>query len=105
MKTVLFHIILFSFLPETKEEIRQEIINRYSTLGEDCGGADAGILFWSVKPNIDLRKNIHFVEMAIFKNRECLEQFKNHPKHKEVVEILKTSANWYVADFMDYFPK
>ena len=103
--TYLFHVILFSFLPGTKEEIKRDIINRYSILGEDCGGAGAGILFWSIKPNMDLRKNIDFVEIAIFKDKECLEQFKNHPKHKEVVEILKNCANWFVADFMDYFPK
>ena len=97
-KTYLHHVILFSFFSETTKEMRDEITNRYTVLGEDAGGKKAGILFWSVKPNIDQRKNIHLVEVAIFRDNESFENFKNHPSHKEVVELLKTSADWWVGD-------
>ena len=103
-KDVLHHVILISFLSEAEESIKNEIIKRYSTLGFDCGGYEAGILFWSAKPNKDLRKNIHLVEVAIFKDDESFENFKKHPKHVEVVELLKTSANWFVGDIYHEFP-
>lgn len=100
----LYHVVLISFLPEAISEVREEIIRRYLTLGEDCGGRSKGIFFWSAQPNTDLRKNIHMTEIAIFKDQESFEEFKNHPKHKEVVELLKKSANWFVGDITDTFP-
>lgn len=103
-KLFLFHVILFSFLPSTDGSTRKNILERYYKLGDECGGREKGILFWSVKENIDLRKNIDFVEIAIFDNEESFVNFKNHPKHKELVEILKDSANWYVGDIKEAFP-
>lgn len=103
-KDVLHHVILITFLPEAQESVKNEIIERYATLGADCGGHEAGILFWSTKPNTDLRKNIHLVEIAIFKDNDSFEKFKKHPKHIEVLELLKTSANWYVGDIFHEFP-
>lgn len=102
--TYLHHVVLISFLPTASQEIRDEVASRYSTLGDDCGGEKAGILFWSVKPNMDTRKNIHLVEVAIFKDKPSFENFKNHPKHKEVVDLLRASADWYVGDTIESFP-
>ena len=101
----LFHTILFSFLPETSQEIKQEIISRFSTLGEDCGGKKEGILFFSAKENLDTRKNIHLVEIAIFDSESSFKKFKEHQKHKEIVEILKNSTDWYVGDIWGEFPQ
>ncbi len=103
-ETYLHHVIFISFLPTASKDIRDEIADRYSTLGEDCGGEKAGILFWSTKPNTDTRKNIHLVEVAIFKDKPSFENFKNHPKHKEVVELLKVAADWSVGDTIEAFP-
>lgn len=68
-ETYLHHVVLISFLPTASQDIRDEIAFRYATLGDDCGGEKAGILFWSVKPNMDTRKNIHLVEVAIFRDK------------------------------------
>lgn len=102
--TYLHHVVLITFLPTASQEIKDEIADRYATLGEDCGGEKAGILFWSAKPNMDTRKNIHLIEVAIFKDKPSYENFKNHQKHKEVVELLKTSADWMVGDTIEAFP-
>lgn len=103
-QTYLHHVVLISFLADTPQEMREEIANKYATLGDDAGGKEAGVLFWSVKPNMDTRKNIHLVEIAIFKDNKSFEDFKNNPKHIEVVELLKKSANWTVGDIMESFP-
>jgi hypothetical protein len=102
--TYLHHVVLISFLPDAPEEVRVDIARRYTTLGDDCGGANAGIFFWSVQPNMDVRKNIHLVEIAILRDTQALEALKNHPKHQAIVELLKGSANWFVGDLIDTFP-
>ncbi len=102
--TYLHHVVLVTYLPTASQDIKDEIAARYATLGDDCGGVKSGILFWSAKPNLDTRKNIHLVEVAIFKDKQSFEDFKNHPKHKEVVELLRTSADWSVADTIESFP-
>ncbi len=104
-ESYLHHVIFISFLPEASEEIKQEIAARYATLGDDCGGKNAGILFWSVQPNMDLRKGVHLVEIAIFKDQKSFEDFKKHPKHIEVVELLKPVANWQVGDVVEILPR
>jgi hypothetical protein len=101
MQNGFYHIILISFKPETSEAIREEVYNRYQTLGEECGGADAGILFWSVQKNLDQRKNIHLVEFAVFKDQEALDNLKKHPKHAELVkDFLIQYADWQIGDFI-----
>ncbi|MBI2047566.1 MAG: Dabb family protein [Parcubacteria group bacterium] len=94
----LWHVVLISFRPETPESVRMEIYKCYQTLGEDCGGMNAGILFMLVEHNLDLRKNIHLVEIALFKDSDALQTFRQHPKHKELVDILSKVADWQIGD-------
>lgn len=97
METI-WHVVLISFKPEASETIKQEIYDRYQTLNEDCGGEAAGILFWEVDCNLDLRKNVHLVEIAVFKDDAALHAFRRHPKHKELTDILSQVADWQVGD-------
>jgi hypothetical protein len=101
----LYHVVLISFFPDTNEKIREEIIKRYSTLGDDCGGKSKGILFWSAKPNLDLRKDINLVQVSIFKNEKAFNDYKKHSRHIETIEYLKLYANWYVGDVFDFYPE
>ncbi len=94
----LWHTVLISFRPDTPQSVWQEVFNRYQTLGEDCGGKKAGILFWKVDYNLDLRKNVHLVEIAIFQNDAALQVFRNHPKHEAMSDTLKDIADWWVGD-------
>jgi hypothetical protein len=103
-ETHLLHVVLISFFSTTTQDMRDEISDRYAVLGEEAGGQDMGILFWSTKPNMDLRKNIHLIEVAIFKDKQSYDNFKNHPRHIEVVELLKNSADWSVGDTIETFP-
>jgi hypothetical protein len=97
----LHHIIFISFKPETPQEIQDEVYNRYQELDKEVGGSEAGIIFWSVKKNLDLRKNIHLVEYAIFLNDESFQNFKKHPKHVELVNnYLIHHCDWHVGDFI-----
>jgi hypothetical protein len=100
----LWHTVLISFKTETPEEVRQEIYDRYQTLDKDCGGVGAGILFWEVKRNLDTRKNVHLVEIAVFTNNDALQAFRRHPKHKELTDILCKVADWQVGDIVCPFP-
>ena len=99
----LWHVVLISFRPETPEKGRQEIYNRFQTLAQDCGGKKAGILFWRVDRNLDLRKNVHLVEISVFKDQAALQTFRKHPKHKELTDILSRMADWLVGDIRHPF--
>lgn len=94
----LWHVVLISFKPETSESVRREIYDRYQTLGEDCGGRRAGIIFWKVDWNLDLRKKVHLVEVVVFKNYDALQAFATHPKHKEMGNIIRNLADWQIGD-------
>ncbi len=94
----ILHIVLISFKTEVPETIKKEIYERYQTLGEECGGNNAGILFWKVDANLNLRKNVHLVEIAVFKNASALQSFQQHPKHKEFADMLSQVADWQVGD-------
>lgn len=94
----LWHVVLIGFKPGASEEIKQEIYERYQSLAKDCGGKEAGILFWTVGHNLDLRKNVHLVEIAVFSDDEAMQNFRNHPKHKELTDILCKVADWQVGD-------
>lgn len=95
---VLWHVVLISFHGNAPEAVRQEVYQRYQTLAEECGGEDAGILLFKVEQNLDLRKNVHLVEIAAFRSNEDLQLFRVHPKHKELTDILCTVADWQVGD-------
>lgn len=91
-------MVLISFRLETPDSVRQEIYDRYQTLGEDCGGKKAGIVFWSVSRNLERRKNVHLVEFAVYESNAALQAFRAHPKHKELTDILRNVADWQVGD-------
>lgn len=101
---VLWHVVLISFHNNTPETVRQEIYNRYQTLADECGGEKAGILLFKVDHNLDLRKNVHLVEIAVFRSNEDLQRFRVHPKHKELTDILSTAADWQVGDIVFTLP-
>jgi hypothetical protein len=92
--------VLIRFRPETPDSKREEIYQRYQTLADKCGGVNAGILSWSVKKNLDDRKNIHLVEVARFANDYAFQGFRAHPAHQAIAHDLSTCADWFVGDFM-----
>ena len=100
----LFHVVLISFQESVQETSREEVYNRYQTLAVDCGGREAGIIFFKVEKNLDPRKGAHLVEIAVFRDNEALQQFRVHPKHKELTEILCRIADWQVGDITSPLP-
>ena len=101
MEKGLVHVVLISFKKETPDEVRQDIYDRYQVLGQLFGGPVAGLLYWKVGHNLDLRKNVHLMEVAVFTDKEALERFRVHPKHKELTDILCKVADWQVGDFIN----
>lgn len=101
----LWHVVLISFNEATPEECREEVYDRYQTLAADCGGEDAGILFFRVEHNLDLRKGVHLVEIAMFRDNDALQAFRVHPKHKELTDVLCQCADWQVGDAMLPLPR
>lgn len=95
----LWHVVLISFRPETSEQERAKMYNQFQSLALDCGGKKAGVLFFTVARNLDLRKNVHLVEVAVFRDSDALQAFRTHPKHKELTDILSKIADWQVGDF------
>ncbi|QQG42884.1 MAG: Dabb family protein [Candidatus Giovannonibacteria bacterium] len=98
MQRALWHVVLISFKEYSTAVKRQEVYDRYQTLDQDCGGKEAGILFWKVDWNLDLRKNFHLVEIGIFESNEAFQAYRKHPKHVELTNILKNIADWRAGD-------
>ena len=98
VKDKLHHVALIKFHEGVSREIQEEIFSRYQTLAEDCGGVAAGILFFEVAWNRDLRKGVQLVERATFADDDALQRFRAHPKHAELAEMLKHCADWWVGD-------
>ncbi len=104
MSQKFIHIVLISFHEQTPEDVRKEIYEDFQTLGERCGGKDAGILFWKVEKNLDLRKNVHLVQLAIFENDDAFQRYRAHAAHTEIANKLKEAANWQVGQFHTNLP-
>ena len=96
----LHHVVLISFKENATEAIRQDVYDRYQTLAEDCGGPQAGIFSFEVKNNLDLRKGVHLVEIATFRDNAALQAFRVHPKHKEITDVLCRVADLQVGDII-----
>jgi hypothetical protein len=95
------HVVLISFKAGISQGEKDEIYQMYQTLDTECGGKEAGILEWKVEHNLDLRKGVHLVEVALFADNEALQRFRFHPKHKELTDILSKIADWQVGDFIE----
>lgn len=104
---MLWHVVLISFRPDAPQSAKDETWKRYQTLDVDCGGYDAGILYWKVGYNRDLRikdvgklvgSRIDLIEISIFMNNDALQTFRTHPKHKKLTRILTEIADWMVGD-------
>ena len=95
---MLWHVVLISFRTDVPKSAKDFVFKRYQTLDKDCGGREAGILFWRVGHNIDLRKNVHLVEIAIFKDWKARETFRAHPKHVELTNVLRGVADWQLGN-------
>lgn len=92
------HSVLVSFRNHASKEQRDQLVSRYRTLGEMCGGAKEGVLFWQAGVNLDQRKNWHIVQFAIFRDNDALQHFRIHPAHAELSEIMRPIADWAVGD-------
>ncbi|MEK7195126.1 MAG: Dabb family protein [Patescibacteria group bacterium] len=98
MKQALWHVVLISFHGDTSLEERKMVWELYQSLAEDCGGEEAGIALFRVDWNLDLRKNVHLVEIAVFRDDAALQAFRNHPKHRKLTDIMRNIADWQVGD-------
>ncbi|HVV15514.1 MAG TPA: Dabb family protein [Candidatus Paceibacterota bacterium] len=96
----LSHIVLISFYDSAPEEKKKEVYDRFQTLAEECGGKEAGILYFQAGHNLDMRKNVHLVVIGLFRDNEALQTYRNHPKHREHNEILREIADWQIGDLM-----
>ena len=94
------HAVLISFKPETDEASRETTELLLQNLGKNCGGEQAGILFWKVEKNLDQRKGVHLVELGIFANLSAYELFRVHPNHHSVGRALSLVADWKIGDII-----
>ena len=97
---MLFHTVLISFRPDSTNKQRAKAYADLKALGKKCGGERAGVLFWQVKKNLDLRKNVHLVELSFFKDKNAFQAFRKHPMHDKVTRTFKEIADWQVGDFI-----
>ncbi|KAF2990993.1 Dabb family protein [Methylocystis sp. MJC1] len=96
--TQLTHVVLVSFYSELSQAAREEALFNFRQLGNNCGGRDAGILFWKADWNLDRRKNYHLMVVSIFENEDALRNYAAHPKHKDFASSLSKMADWIVGD-------
>ncbi|HVU80089.1 MAG TPA: Dabb family protein [Candidatus Paceibacterota bacterium] len=99
-KEYLSHVVLISFYDTATEEERQKVFDSFQTLPEECGGKEAGILYFQAGHNLDMRKNVHLVVLSLFRDNAALQAYRNHPKHLAHNELLKRIADWQIGDLM-----
>jgi hypothetical protein len=92
------HSVLVCFRDIASQEQRDQIVSLYKGLGETCGGAKEGILFWQAGLNLDQRKNWHIVEFAVFRDNDALQRFRSHPAHAKLSETMRPISDWAVGD-------
>lgn len=101
-KTVIVHTVLTTFYISTPEEMRRDILDRFQKLGEKCGGKAAGILGWTVRPNLDLskKKHIDLVQNAVFEDAAAFQAFRKHSEHVTLREELRDYADWISGNLL-----
>ena len=98
MSKVLLHTVHTRFY-SAPEESRLKILARFQQLAEQCGGKEAGILFWNVEQEqYDTRKT-DMVQIGIFRDEEAFEAFRKHPIHKKLKLELRECADWNPGNF------
>lgn len=95
---LLVHVVLISFHDEISADARRRFLTHHQSLGARCGGLAAGIAYWQVSENLDQRKNWHAVQLSIFRDREALRRFAEHPEHIKAGAELREIADWVVGD-------
>lgn len=95
---LLVHVVLISFRDGVAADTRRSFLEHHQSLGARCGGAEAGIVYWQIGENLDPRKNWHAVQFSLFRDREALHRFAQHPEHIKAGEALREIADWVVGD-------
>ena len=99
-KEVLYHVVLFKLHPDAPEDMKKRAFELYQQLKGDTGGDEAGVLYLELKENMDLRKGVQWVQLAVFRNNDALQAFRKHPAHMAVADIMSKISDWFVGDFM-----
>ena len=94
----LMHSVHFKFKAHATEADRKNVFDLAQTLVADCGGEEAGILYFDFGENADQRKGVEFVEHIVFVNDEALQEFRRHPRHVAFAEAMSAIADWTVGD-------
>ena len=89
----LWHITFISFKEYTSEDAREKIFQDLQEMAENCGGNKAGILYWQVGKNLDLRKGVHLLVISVFDSQEALEKYKGHAAHERMTSALRLAAD------------
>jgi hypothetical protein len=98
---VFLHTVHTRFSDASAEK-RHELLKRFQKLGDDCGGMNAGILFWKVDENMRLgpRRKVDMVQIAIFIDKDAFEKFRAHPVHQALKMELRDCADWTGSDVL-----
>lgn len=93
------HVAGFKFPETVSAEDQAAIMAEGALMWEGCGGVEAGILTFVVRPNIDNRKGYTWGEVSVFADPEAFIRFHQHPVHKTWAEkIAKVADTWIVLD-------
>jgi len=56
---------------------------------------------WRVEASLDTRKGPVIIQNTLLKEGVDIEQWRNTPKHKKVVEYMSKISDWLVADYQE----
>jgi hypothetical protein len=90
------HILLFKFKEGVSQDVRDDATQRLTGLGEQCPTVSS----WSVGVNeADSVSAYDVAEVADFEDRQALQEYKDHPAHKDLAAHLGGIANWALVDY------
>jgi hypothetical protein len=89
------HIVLFRVHDGVPDERVSEAIRSLRTLA-----ALPGIVTWTVARSLDSRKGRVIVEDATFTDEQAFAEFRAHPEHRAVAELMSEVADWWNGDYV-----
>ena len=99
----ILHAVPIRFLDDVSQEDRDEILERYQKITDECGGKDAGILYCKVEKNLYPDK-CDLAAVVVFEDEKAMRVFGEHPKHAALTQRLGELATWRSMDLPVSWP-
>ena len=94
----IWHTVFIKFRDGVSGDQKRDIFERYQRIAQKPGREAAGVIFFHADWSIDTRGGVDLIEIAVFEDERAREAFKSGPELVELVEMLRSIADWRIGD-------